>query len=136
MRINFSYVQAGFNEETGEPILFWKSLVEGDEVLARRYKLYICHTLPAVAQTDGDCARLLDFIVMAAGGEGEFETGGNDVTLTIKKSGVQVDIEVNDDWVGQEDGFFTLEEWRKVVVGWRDFIGMVPDLSASLTVDI
>lgn len=37
-------------------------------------------------------------------------------------SGVQVDILVNDDWIGQPAGRFTLQEWRKILEKWKYFL--------------
>jgi len=68
---------------------------------------------------------LLSYLnAVEAGGETTVETGGNDVTLTLTAEGVQVDIESNDDWVGKQEGRFSLREWQLVLEGWKRFLAM------------
>jgi hypothetical protein len=135
MILKFYYVTPGVNDR-GEQVLFWQGSFEGDKGKKERYERYICNTLPAVAQTDRECKRLLSYIEMAGRGEGEYETGGNDVTLSITKAGVQVDIEANEDWVGQEEGFFSLADWHAAVAGWQRFIKMDCNLESSVNVEL
>jgi hypothetical protein len=135
MYLKFYYVSPGLNDR-GERVLFWQGSFEGDKGQKERYERYICNTLPAVAQTDRECAQLLSYLEMAERGEGEYETGGNDVTLTITKTGVQVDIEVNEDWIAQKEGFFSLADWWAAVTGWQKFIKMDCDLKTSVDVEL
>lgn len=96
-----------------------------ESVDAPRYSRYVCGALGAVAQTTSDCDCLLSYLnAVEAGGETTVETGGNDVTLTLTAEGVQVDIESNDDWVGKQEGRFSLREWQLVLEGWKRFLAM------------
>lgn len=51
-------------------------------------------------------------------------------------SGVQVDILINDDWVGQSEGKFTLQEWRLVLEQWRHFLGLPESLETVVVVKL
>lgn len=104
---------------------------------ARRYNQYLCEVLSSVAQGADDCDRLLrDINEVENGGRAEIETGGNDVTLTLRPTGVQVDIEVNEDWIGQPDGHFDLAEWKAALKGWRQFLQMPQSLGSIVEIDI
>lgn len=105
-----SYIHGGDHPAIGR-VFYRNAAASGVPGDVPRYNRYICGVLGAIAQTDEDCDRLLDFLDAVEGGrEAVVETGGNDVTLTLSASGVQVDIEVNDDWVGNLDGHFSLHE--------------------------
>lgn len=127
MKFRFSYVDGGIHPKLGQ--VFHRraeAIGNGD---ASRYNRYMCGVLNAIAQTPEDCDRLLSFIKRVEDEkDDQVETGGNDVTLTLKRSGVQVDIEINEDWVGQSEGNFTLQEWRVVLEGWRRFLELPESL--------
>jgi hypothetical protein len=87
---------------------------------AQRYELYVCSVLDAIAQVPEDCDRLLAAIsTVESGAQTSVTEGGNDVLLNVSSEGVQVDILINDDWTGQPQSRFTLEEWRKVLEQWK-----------------
>jgi len=62
--------------------------------------------------------------------------GVNDVELTMDASGVQVDILINDDWIGQPEGKFTLQEWHLVLEQWRYFLGLPESLETVVSVKL
>jgi hypothetical protein len=135
MKLRFSYVAGGFHPKLGQ-VFHWQQEAMGGEN-ARRYKQYLCEVLSSVAQGADDCDRLLrDINEVENGGRAEIETGGNDVTLTLRPTGVQVDIEVNEDWIGQPDGHFDLVEWKAALNGWRQFLQMPQSLGSIVEVDI
>ncbi len=87
---------------------------------AERYDRYVCGVLIAIAQIPESCDRILDAIeAIEEGLESTIIEGGNDVLLNMDASGVQVDILVNDDWVGQPESHFSLVEWRMVIERWK-----------------
>lgn len=123
MKITFSYVEAGIHPKLGK-VFHRQPRAEGG-VDNARYNKYICEVLDAIAQSVDSCNQLLDCIEkIESGAQSEIKSGGNDVTLTINSTGVQVDIDVFDDWVGQTEGHFHLVEWRKTLEGWRTFLQM------------
>lgn len=123
MKLTFSYLDGGTHPKVGR-VFYWHAVAVGGAD-ALRYNRYVCEVLGAVAQTVEDCDRLLDLLdAVEDGREREVETGGNDVTLTFTREGVQVDIEANEDWVGTKDGHFALGEWKLVLEGWKRFLGM------------
>jgi len=133
MKITFSYVEAGIHPKLGK-VFHRRAQAEGSADSAR-YNRYVCDVLDAIAQSVDSCNRLLDCIEkVESGAQRELKAGGNDVTLTMNLTGVQVDIDAYDDWVGQPDGYFQLVEWRKTLEGWRNFIQMPKSLESIVEV--
>lgn len=135
MKLKFSYVDGGVHPIRG-PIFHWRKEAIGNGE-ASRYQLYICDVLGAIAQTPGDCSRLLSCIEKIESEKKEqLEVGGNDVTLTLDTSGVQVDIESIEDWIGHPEGHFTLQEWRVALEGWRRFLELPRSLESIVEIDL
>ncbi|MFJ2457768.1 hypothetical protein ACIOVC_04355 [Pseudomonas neuropathica] len=108
--------------------------VNSDQEDAERYQLYVCSVLDAIAQVPEDCDRLLAAISsVEAGVQPSITDGGNDVLLNMSDEGVQVDILVNDDWTGQPQSWFTLQEWRKVLEQWKWLLEL-PDGSDEVVI--
>lgn len=132
-KLKFYYVDGGIHPKLGQ-VFHWQQIASGGET-AKRYNQYICGVLSAVAQGTDDCDQLLRYIDEVENGiNHEIETGGNDVTLTLKPSGVQVDINVNEDWIGKSDGQFTLGELKMALKGWRRFLEMPQSLDSVVEV--
>lgn len=109
--------------------------MEGED--AERYQSYICEVLGAVAQRQIGCDRLLKNIEdIENGTKTEIETGGNDVALTFRPSGVQVDILPFEDWCDQPEGHFELRQWKIVLEAWRRFLGMPESLDSVVEVTL
>jgi hypothetical protein len=135
MVLKFYYVYGGRHAIAGE--VFYRGAMVSSGENAQRYELYICSVLDAIAQIQEDCDQLLNYIASVENGsERSVETGGNDVVLTMDASGVQVDIRINDDWNGQPEGKFTLQEWRIVLEQWRCFLGLPESLDSVVTVKL
>jgi len=136
MKLKYSYVDGGFHPKLNRHTFHWKcEAFDGTE--APRYNRYICGVLGAVAQGTGECDELLRFIQrVECGEEKKIVAGGNDVTLTFNQSGVQVDIQVNDDWVGQLEGHFTLQEWRIALEAWKRFLQMPESLDSMVEITL
>lgn len=133
MKLVFSYADGGVHPVAGQ-VYYWRPMAVDVED-ASRYNRYVCGALGAIAQTTDDCDRLLSaFDAVEMGKEKMIETGGNDVTLTITLSGVQVDIEANDNWVGTPEGKFSLREWRLILEGWKRFLAMPESLDSIVEV--
>ncbi|WP_339494664.1 hypothetical protein [Pseudomonas sp. RA_105y_Pfl2_P56] len=108
--------------------------VNTDQEDAERYQLYVCSVLDAIAQVPEDCDRLLAAISsVEVGVQASITDGGNDVLLNMSDEGVQVDILVNDDWTGQPQSWFTLQEWRKVLEQWKWLLEL-PDGSDEVVI--
>lgn len=104
---------------------------------AKRYQRYFCSPLSIIAEIPEDCDRFLKHIADIENGvETEIETGANDVVLTFRPSGVQVDILINDDWCDQPDGHFELREWKLALDGWRRFLAMPKSLESIVEVTL
>ncbi|MGE8187152.1 hypothetical protein [Pseudomonas sp. NPDC086278] len=119
MELKFYYVAGGIYPNVGR-IFHAVAEVSPGQDDAQRYELYVCSTLGAIAQIPQQCDRLLRAITLVEeGAQVSISDGANDVLLNIDSSGVQVDILVNDDWVGQPESKFTLQEWRMVLEQWK-----------------
>ncbi|WP_460098923.1 hypothetical protein [Pseudomonas sp. H3_C08] len=119
MELKFFHHSAGPHPVVGEVFYDMAQVSPGQEG-AQRYELYVCSVLDAIAQVPEDCDRLLAAIsTVESGAQTSVTEGGNDVLLNMSSEGVQVDILINDDWTGQPQSRFTLEEWRKVLEQWK-----------------
>jgi len=135
MKLRFFYVDGGIHPKLGQVFHWQQKAMDGET--AARYNQYMCDVLSSVAQGVDDCNRLLHFINDVENGvRSEVETGGNDVTLMLKSSGVQVDINIDEDWIGQPDGRFKLSEWKAALIGWRRFLEMPQSLESIVEVDV
>ena len=135
IRIKYFYVDAGTHPKLGKVFHWQQRAICGE--FKERYNQYLCEVLSSVAQSVDDCDRILNYIhEVQIGNQTEIETGGNDVTLTLTQSGVQVDIEINEDWIGQAEGHFQLAEWEAALKGWRLFLEMPKSLDSFVEVDL
>lgn len=135
MKLRFFYVDGGVHPKLGQ-VFHWRQKAMDGEA-AKRYNQYLCEVLSSVAQGIDDCDRLLQAINdIENENRAEIETGGNDVTLTLRPTGVQVDIEINEDWIGQPDGHFKLSEWKAALKGWRQFLEMPQSLESVVEIDV
>jgi hypothetical protein len=135
IKLRFYYVDGGIHPKIGQVYHWQQEAIGGPD--AQRYTQYMAEVLDAVAQTVSSCDRLLGFIDdVEKGRQAEVVAGGNDVTLTMQPSGVQVDIEINDEWVGQPEGRFKLQEWKALLQGWRRFLKLPQSLDTVLEIDV
>ncbi|MGE1091526.1 hypothetical protein [Pseudomonas zeae] len=124
MELKFFHHSAGPHPVVGEVFYDMAQVSPGQEG-AQRYELYVCSVLDAVAQTPASCDRLLGYLASVLDGtEQSICAGGNDVVLNIDTTGVQVDISINDDWIGQPESKFTLQEWQKILESWKYLLEM------------
>jgi hypothetical protein len=122
MELKFYYVDGGVHPVVGQVYDAVAEVSPGQED-AQRYELYVCSVLSAIAQVPSNCVQLLEAVTSIEDGvQVSIIEGGNDVLLNMDVSGVQVDILVNDDWIGQPEGRFTLQEWRKILERWKCFL--------------
>jgi hypothetical protein len=119
MELQFFYHRAGTHPVLGEVFHDMAQVSPGQEGV-QRYELYVCSVLGAIAQYSGACDHLLESLTSVMNGtQLSVCEGGNDVVLNIDASGVQVDININDDWIGQPESKFSLEEWKKIIESWK-----------------
>ena len=102
-----------------------------------RYQRYLANTLSCIAQSVDDCDRILAEILMVEEGiKSESMIEGNDVDVLVSKDSVQVDINVNDEWVGQPEGRFPLSEFKAVVDAWRKFLQIPESFSSEVIIEL
>ncbi|MFW9078703.1 hypothetical protein ACOI9X_05390 [Pseudomonas sp. P2757] len=128
MQLIFYYASGGIHPQLQRPVFYASAAVLPNQEGGDRYDLYACSVLIAIAQTPASCDRLMKAIAsVEAGADTSIVEGGNDVLLNIDASGIQVDILANDEWVGQPDSRFTLQEWRKILDKWKYLLGLPKD---------
>lgn len=135
MKLKLYYADGGNHPVLGQVYHQCQEFSGGEDVA--RYQRYLANTLSCIAQTVEDCDYVISQIEeVEVGTKGESEIEGNKVEVEISKTGVQVDISVNDDWVGQPEGRFTNGELKAVVVGWRKFLQMPEAFDSEVIVEL
>ena len=121
----------------GHPELFYrqsKALGEGD---IDRYNLYMAQVLTGLACPIESCEVFLNNINDVENGRKcRVETGENDIVLDINNNYIQVSILSFDEWSNQPEGRFTLDEWKKALLGWKQFLSMPESLASELIVEL
>ncbi len=54
----------------------------------------------------------------------------------MKGNSVQVSILINDDWTNQPEGVFTLEELKKALLGWKQFLSLPKSAESIVEVEL
>ena len=135
MQLRLYYAESGNHPVLGRVYHQCQEFIDGRDVA--RYQRYLANTLSCIAQSVDDCDRVLAEIVMVEEGcKIESEIEGNDVDVLISKDSVQVDINVNDEWIGQPEGRFSLSEFKAVVAAWRKFLQMPESFSSEVIIDL
>ena len=82
-----------------------------------------------------ECAQALDKIdLVRSRTTTEEQFGLNDTCITFSSSGAQVDILIEEE-PDPVDGRFALEEFRKAICAWQDFL-KTPDAECKVQVNI
>lgn len=133
MKLKLYYADGGEHPVLGQVYHQCQEVLGGEA----RYQRYLANTLSGIAQSVEECERILSVVEkIEAGRLAETEVEGNDVDLTISKTSIQVDINVNDDWVGQPEGKFSLEEFKTAVTAWRDFLKLPESFESEVIVKL
>lgn len=135
MKLMLYYSNGGNHPVLGQVYHRRQEFKDGDDVT--RYQRYLANTLSCIAQSVDDCERVLSQIEkIEHGQESEFEIEGNEVDVSISKARIQVDITVNDDWVGQPEGRFSLREFKTVVAAWKMFLQLPESLDSKVEIEL
>ena len=103
---------------------------------AERYDRYMCAAITMLLHTQAACDDVIALIDAIASGEAEQNGYGlNDTCITFRKSGAQVDILIEEE-TGTLEGRFTLEECRKFVCTWKDFLKMPENEESRLRLEL
>lgn len=134
MKLKLYYADGGNHPVLGQVYHQCQEFTDGMDVV--RYQRYLANILSSIAQSVNDCDRILAEIEMIEKGrKSNSEIEGNDVDVLIEKDGIQVDINVNDEWVGQHEGRFSLSEFKAVVAAWRKFLNMPQSFNSEVIVE-
>ncbi len=135
MKLRLFYSDGGIHPVLGQVYCRRKQILDGDD--EARYQRYIANTLSGIAQSVEDCERILSVVeAIMTGQEVESEVEGNDVDITLSGSGVQIDISINDDWVGKPEGLFLLSEFKVAMSAWKKFLMLPESLESEVTVEL
>jgi len=103
MKLKLYYADGGNHPVLGKVYHQCQDMFDGDDVA--RYQRYLANTLSGIAQTPSDCDLILASVKKLESEQGaEFLIEGNDIDITVSKMKIQVDINVNDDWVDNPEG--------------------------------
>ncbi|OMH36540.1 hypothetical protein [Motiliproteus sp. MSK22-1] len=135
MKLKLYYADGGNHPVLGQVYHQCQEFIDGRDVA--RYQRYLANILSCIAQSVDDCDRVLAEVAMIEEGrESKSEIEGNDVDVLISLDGIQVDINVNDKWVGQPEGRFSLTEFKAVVAAWRKFLHMPESFNSEVIIEL
>jgi hypothetical protein len=135
MKLKFCYVSGGVHPRIGQVLHSVQIVSDSDE--AERYQRYLANAIGSVARDIASCDRLLELIsAVESGDESSATYDADDVELTIAGRGVQVDINANDEWVGNLEGCIGLEQWKTSLEGWKRFLALPQDMGSVVEVEI
>ena len=134
MKIKFYYSDGGKHPVLGQVYHKCQQVIGSHK---ERYQRYITNTLSMYISGQDDCNRVLSMIDnVEKGVDSQKIIEGNDVELTLSSGGVQIDILVNDDWIDKPEGYFSLDELKAVISGWRSFLSLSESLESSVEIEI
>ena len=135
MKLNLFYADWRNHPVLGKVYHKCQEITDGEEVV--RYQRYLANTLSGIAQSVEDCDRIMSIVeAIETGRETEAEIEGNEIEVTISKTGVQIDITVNDAWVGQPEGRFLLSEFKAVVNAWKKFLSLPESFESEVVIEL
>jgi hypothetical protein len=131
----FSYISFGQNSN-GEHVLV-ERVKTAVAPQSERFQNYLANALVVFARDAASCASLLDLLQKVETGEQERgEWSVDDVELQIAGTSVQVNINVNDDWIDNPAGRFHIEQWRTALKAQQMFLGLPRHGETTLEADI
>ncbi|MCV2884701.1 hypothetical protein OE749_08330 [Aestuariibacter sp. AA17] len=129
MKYRFYNKSAGYHPKVGESFYRLQS-VDGN-IPNKRRQHYLLNTLSFFANGISDCKRLLMLIEQVeTNSQEQVLIEGEDVEIVVTKNEVQVNILVNDDWMDNPEGVFTLKEFKLIISAWMVFL-QLPESSDS-----
>ncbi|GLQ70778.1 hypothetical protein [Vibrio penaeicida] len=135
MKLRLYYANGGNHPVLGQ--IYHKCQEFSGGSSTARYQRYLANILTCVAQSIDDCDRILAQIKkIETGQDNELEIEGNDVEITLSKAYIQVDIIINDDWVGQKEGRFSFSEFKTVIKAWESFLKLPEKFDSEVVIDL
>jgi hypothetical protein len=136
IKLKYFYTDGGQNKNIGQ-IFQRRKIIEGGSKEIERYQRYLANTLSFIAPTIDDCDWILSCIEKVENRiEDKIEIEGVDTDFLIDGSGVQVNININDDWIDQPEGKFELDEVKAAVSGWKLFLGMPEAFDSIVEIEL
>lgn len=135
MQMKLFYADGGKHPVIGQVYHQCQEILNGDE--KTRYQRYLANTLSNFAQSIEECDRILTIVErIETGLEIKAEIEGNDVSVTVSKNNVQIDINVNDDWIGNPEGKFLLIEFKTAINAWKAFLKLPESFGSEVVVNL
>jgi hypothetical protein len=134
MKLKFCYLDGGFRSD-GSQVLHSVGIVS-DTPEQERYQLYLGSAVGNVGRRTENCDHALSLIDAAQRGEaGPFEYNVDDVQINVASNKIQVDINVNDDWVGKPEGLIDTDVWKQALEGKKRFLALPVALKSVVELD-
>jgi hypothetical protein len=119
MILEFQCLSGGKHPVIGD---IWHRFPRCSAAGGERYDHYLCSALFMTMHTPEDCAKATELLDLVQSGESNEEYFGlNDTCVTFGKCGAQVDILLEDE-IGKSEGRFDLDEFRKAICAWQEFL--------------
>lgn len=135
MKLKFCYVSGGMHPSIGQ-VLHPVQVISGSGEVVR-YQRYLANAIGSVARDVPGCDRLLQLISsVESGQEDRVMYDADDVELTITSDAVQVDINANDEWVGNPEGRIGLTQWRSALDGWKRFLNLPQSIESVVEIEV
>jgi hypothetical protein len=135
MKLKLYYIEGGIHPILGN-VLHKAQMVIGKDDKAR-YQCYLANTLSGLAPSIKECEQILLSIDSIEKKDiNVIEIEGRDVDVTISNSVVQIDINVNEDWIGQKEGEFSILEFKNAIKAWKKFLELPESESSSIIVEL
>lgn len=134
MKLRLHFSDGGMHPVLGR-VLHRTPIAEGPDT--DRYQLYLANALSSLAIDRRDCAQLLALIQdVETGAKPAAKWMGQDVEASFDSHRVQIDITVDDAWVGQPEGVFPLREFKAAVRAWDEFLQLPQAMESVVVVDL
>lgn len=135
MKLKLYYADGGMHPVVGQVYYKRQNIYgQGD---SSRYQRYLANTLVNLAPDVESCSQVLSCISAVERGElPSAEIEGNEVDMELSLGSVQIDININDEWIGNPEGRFSLGEIKLAFQAWGDFLKMPESFDSCVEIDL
>jgi len=140
MRLKFYYSDGGVYPPNGRVYLSGQKIVNNnndDENELNRYQNYFANTIGMLTNDIDDCERILKEIESIENSvDKNITIQGNDLDVVLSGNEIQVNINLDDDWVGQPEGRFKISQFKAAMIARCRFLTLPKSLESVVEIDI
>jgi hypothetical protein len=115
----------------------WYPFARAEGAEAERYTTWLCNPISILLPNVEDCDRAMESLAKVRDGSvPSVKIEGNDTTVTASLGKVQVDIELDEGWVGRPDGQFSFAEFSVALESWRRLLTLPHSAQSNFTVQL